>query len=64
MGKITITVPRPKKKNPDQTIVRLNKEAYEALSDVSVETGMHVSKLASQIILGAIEGDMLTFDYE
>ena len=60
MKKIVITGKRLEHLRPDQTpIVKLTEAAYNYLIDIANESTLPLNRIASDIIIQAVEGDLI-----
>lgn len=57
-----ICLPAPKSKVNAQGVIKITKEAFEALAEVMNETGMSARQAASMIIIQAVEKDLIVYE--
>lgn len=57
-----ICLPAPKAKVNSQGVIKITKEAFEALAEVMNETGMSARQAASMIIVQAVEKDLIAYE--
>lgn len=57
-----ICLPAPKAKVNAQGVIKITKEAFEALAEVMNETGMSARQAASMIIIQAVEKDLIVYE--
>lgn len=61
-NKIYLTRKKPQKN--DQNVIKLTDQAMNALIEIVAETNMPLRQVASQIIIQAVEGDLIRFTDE
>ena len=59
-----IHIPAKKLTRNNSGVIKINPAAYDALIDVAEESGHSIKKVASLIILQAIENNLIVFDRE
>lgn len=59
-----IHIPAIKPKINQQGVIKITDEAFEALSEVMVETGMSARQTASIIITQAVNNGLIVYDRE
>lgn len=64
MEKLLFTVPRPPKYKDRSQVVRVTKESYNAVEEISAKTGLSNSFIASKMIEFAAEHTEVVFDTE
>lgn len=61
-GKILIPAQRVSASANAQGVIKISPDAFKALAEVVNESGYSVRRVASEIILQAIEKDLIVFD--
>ena len=64
LEKLLFTVPRPPKYKDRSQVVRVTKESYNAVEEISAKTGLSNSFIASKMIEFAAEHTEVVFDTE
>lgn len=64
MEKLLFTVPRPPKYKDRSQVVRVTKESYNAVEEISAKTGLSNSFIASKMIEFAAEHTEVVLDTE
>lgn len=64
MEKLIFNVPRPPKYKDRSQVVRVTKESYNAVEEISAKTGLSNSFIASKMIEFAAEHTEVVFDTE
>lgn len=59
-----IHIPAKKLIPNEQGVIKVTREAYEALSEVVNETGLSVRQVASIIIVEAVKNNLIVYDRE
>ncbi len=59
-----IHIPAKKIIPNEQGVIKVTREAYEALSEVVNETGLSVRQVASIIIVEAVKNNLIVYDRE
>lgn len=59
-----IHIPAKKIIPNEQGVIKVTREAYEALSEVVNETGLSVRQVASIIIIEAVKNNLIVYDRE